>query len=244
MFCSPATIWRREMSVYQPSQSSWPSITKMHGTQRLLCFPEALQILMMRVGKFPSCPAPKALDNTEEDRVFSEYKQCLKKHLWFSLYCQVQASLEQSPSGEHEHALACRWSQVKTKWTKGKTQNEGSIYISAAGGPVGQGCCSGRAAGQQHSPWGRDGPRPSDGSAARPPGSAECNDCMQTPWAPVSSSTRRQGGGRGRGQAWLRCRPRLPCPTRSVTASGSAGQCPWRGCPQTQAAGRVPWLGD
>lgn len=32
-----------------------------------------------------------------------------------------------------------------------------------------------------YSPSGPDGPRPSDGSAAQPPGSAECNDCMQTP---------------------------------------------------------------
>lgn len=30
-------------------------------------------------------------------------------------------------------------------------------------------------------PWGRGGPRPSGGSGAQPLGSAECNDCMQTP---------------------------------------------------------------
>lgn len=126
---------------------------------------------------------------------------------------------------------------------QGEKQQEGNIYILAAGGPVGQGCCSGRAAGQQHSPWGHDGPRPSDGSAARPPGSAECNDCMQTPWAPVSSGTRRRGGGRGRGRAWLRSGPACPAPhrpARSSTASGSAGRRPRRarGCPQRQAAGR------
>lgn len=34
---------------------------------------------------------------------------------------------------------------------------------------------------QHYSPSGPDGPRPSDGSVAQPPGSAECNDCMQTP---------------------------------------------------------------
>lgn len=32
-----------------------------------------------------------------------------------------------------------------------------------------------------YSPSGPDGLRPSDGSVAQPPGSAECNDCMQTP---------------------------------------------------------------
>lgn len=31
------------------------------------------------------------------------------------------------------------------------------------------------------SPWGRGGPRPSGGNGAQPLGSAECNDCMQTP---------------------------------------------------------------
>lgn len=34
---------------------------------------------------------------------------------------------------------------------------------------------------QHYSPSGPDGLRPSDGSVAQPPGSAECNDCMQTP---------------------------------------------------------------
>lgn len=34
---------------------------------------------------------------------------------------------------------------------------------------------------QLYSPSGPDGLRPSDGSVAQPPGSAECNDCMQTP---------------------------------------------------------------
>lgn len=32
-----------------------------------------------------------------------------------------------------------------------------------------------------YSPSGRDGPLPSGGSGERPQGSAECNDCMQTP---------------------------------------------------------------
>lgn len=35
--------------------------------------------------------------------------------------------------------------------------------------------------GIHYSPSGPDGLRPSDGSVAQPPGSAECNDCMQTP---------------------------------------------------------------
>lgn len=38
-----------------------------------------------------------------------------------------------------------------------------------------------------HSPSGLDGPHPSDGSVAQLPGSAECNDCMQTPGVCVST---------------------------------------------------------
>lgn len=48
-----------------------------------------------------------------------------------------------------------------------------------------------RPVGARHSPSGPGGPRPSDGSAARPPGSAECNDCMQTPGAVLVRAARR-----------------------------------------------------
>lgn len=84
----------------------------MRGMQRPLCFPEALQILLMRDGKLPSRPAPKALDDTDKNHVFNEYT-LLEKHLLFSRYCpaldsQVLASLEQISSGEHELVLAGR----------------------------------------------------------------------------------------------------------------------------------------
>lgn len=55
------------------------------------------------------------------------------------------------------------------------------------------------------SPWGLCVPPPSDGSGARPPGSAGCNDCMQTPrggrmlvWAVLQSRAKAKGYGEGR----------------------------------------------
>lgn len=60
MFCGPAIIWRRERSLCQQSHSSWPFVAKMRDVQMLACFPEALQVTLMRGGKFPPSPCPKS----------------------------------------------------------------------------------------------------------------------------------------------------------------------------------------
>lgn len=79
MFWSPAIIWRRERSLCQHPQGSWPFVTQMHDMRVQVCFPEQLQVILMRDGKFRTPPAPKALHG-KEDRVFDEYTKCLKSN--------------------------------------------------------------------------------------------------------------------------------------------------------------------
>lgn len=121
MFCSPAIIWRRERSVCQPSQSCWPSITKMHGTQRLLCFPEALQILMMRLG---SCrhALPQKLWITQQKTMCS-----VNTHsAWRSTFCSPctamlshvgEAKLKlNKPRGKHKKREAFTFWLLAAPW--------------------------------------------------------------------------------------------------------------------------------
>lgn len=69
-FCSPAIIWRRERSLCQQSRSSWPFVTKMRDMQTVACFPEALQVMVLRDGKFPPT-LPQKLRVTERKITYS-----------------------------------------------------------------------------------------------------------------------------------------------------------------------------
>lgn len=84
MFCSPVIIWRKERSLCQQSHNSWPLITGV----TCKCWCAFQKDCVMRDGKFPPRPAPKALDDTEEDCVFDKYTKGFKSDPCSPCRCQ------------------------------------------------------------------------------------------------------------------------------------------------------------